>query len=513
MCGVGQRAEGKKQEILINSMKTFRSVKIIHDVIHRTDFTFLTELFHFMGIFVCEDILVEKDRKETPAEKNTEYDAFIYVGHRNPREDELSSFSLDLERYIELIGKLPDHTCFFYEEAEEFLTSSDCEEEGFPKPVYRSCDAEKQKLLLSKLLKRLLKDCDQRDDVRTGGLDRLVEIYINNNLMLHSMNMQYFSRRPSEIIEESREALREAHKQIGGQLEIISEGVKRYYEYARLWCEVKINSACDYLRDILDFSIKRVAERCQVLISRYPDFTNAKILLGLSYEPSISSANDALDAYFLALRDINGECFASPVYYWIGKRYETYSRNREDAEQSFKAANERKTKFRNYFKLAVFAKDRKDYSAAIELFEKIVKKLEMKKTLRYLDPLELEYIFKAYNQQCYCYYQQGKYTDAIRVGHKAEEFWWDVKRGGYDCYFKSFYGEKPSEENFYIRYRNALLARLNKLAVYLLLSDGYRKMLDTETADQYKEKATELERQAGYESEKGDFIWGVQTRK
>jgi len=493
-------------------MKTFRTVKIVHDIIHRIDFTYLAELFHFMGIFVCEDILIEKDRVLTEAEKNTLYDAVIYVGSLNPGEHELASVSLGCESYADLMKNLPDNTCFFYEEAEEFLPSSDCGEERFPEPVYRSCNSKEQKLLLSKMLKRLLKNFDQRDDVRAGGLDRLVEIYVKHDLMLHSMNMQYFSRRPSEIIEESREALREAHKQIDEQLEIIPADVKRYYEYARLWCEVKINSACDYLKDILDFSIKKVAGRCQTLINQYPDFTNAKILLGLSYEPSISSANEALDAYFLALRDINGECFASPVYYWIGKRYETYNRNREDAEQSFKAANERKTKFRNYFKLAVFAKDRKDYSAAIELFEEIVKKLEMKKTLKYLDPLELEYIFKAYNQQCYCYYQQGKYTESIRMGHRIEEFWNDIKEGGYDCYFKKFYGEKAPEEDFYIRYRDALLARLNKLAVYLLLSDGYRKMLDTETANQYKEKAMELEKQSGYESEKGEFTWEVPMR-
>lgn len=476
-----------------------------------------------MGIFVCEDILVEKSRVETVAEKNTVYDACIYVGSRNPSEEELASFSLDRESYAELMNNLPDNTCFFYEEAAEFLTPSDCGEGVFQEPLYRSCNPGKQELLLSKLLVRLLKDFDQENDVVAGGLEPLIKIYVVNNLMLHSMNMQYFSRRPSEIIEESRNALRAAHDAVGEQLEKLCDGVGLYYEYARLWCEVKINNACDYLRDILDFSIDRVAGRCRELVSRYPDFTNAKILLGLSYEPSISSANEALDAYIAALRDIKGECFASPVYYWIGKRYETYNRNRENAEKSFEFANEKKAKFRNYFKLAVFAKDKRDYSKAIELFQVILEKLELKKALKYLDPLELEYIFKSYSQQCYCYYQQEKYMEAIRVGHKVEKFWDDIMEGGYDRYFRFFYGtglsggkkegKKPLGEDFYIRYRNALLDRLNRLAVYLLLSDGYRKMLDIETADRYKEKAAELKRLSGYESEKGEFVWGVQKKK
>lgn len=504
-------------------MKKFRSVKIAHDIIHRIDFFYLTELFHFMGIFVCEDILVEKNREETAAEKSTVYDACIYVGSRNPGEEELASFSLDRESYGELLKNLSDNICYFYEVAANFLPPSDCEEGVFSKPVYRLCGPEKQVLLLSQLFRNLFRDSDQGNDVEAGGLDRLIEIYVRNNLMLHSMNMQYFSRRPSEIIEESRDALRKAHKETGKQMKTVPESVKLYYEYARLWCEVKINSMCDYLKDMFDFSIEKVAGRCRELVNRYPDFTNAKILLGLSYEPSISNANEALEAYFAALNDIKAECFASPVYYWIGKRYETYSRNRKDAELSFKIANEKKKKFRNYFKLAVFAKDRREYAKAIGQFQEILEKLEMKKSLAYLDPLELEYIFKSYSQQCYCYCQQEKYAEAIRVGHKAEKFWEEIMKGGYDRYFRVFYGtdlpewvkrvKKPPEAEMYIKYRKALLDRLNKRAVYLLLSDGYRKMLDTERADWYKEKAAELEKPSGYESEKGEFLWGGLTKK
>lgn len=515
-------AVGEESGDFCNFMKIFRSVKIMHDNIHRIDFTYLAELFHFMGIFVCEDILVEKERIETEAEENTDYDALIYVGSRNPGEKELAFLSMDREDYAKLMGTITD-AYFFYEETAEFLPVYGRGKRVFPEPVYRSCSPEKQIPLLLHMLKGLLKDPGQRNAVEAGELDRLIEIYVRNNLVLHSMNMQYFSRRPSQIIKESRNALRAAHDEIGGQLEAISDGVRLYYEYARLWCEVKINSACDYLKEMFDFFIDRVAGRCQELVGRYPDFTNAKILLGLSYEPSISNANEALDAYFAALEDIDGECFASPVYYWMGKRYETYSRNRKDAELSFKIANEKKEKFRNYFKLAVFAKDKKDYSKAIKLFQKIVKKLEMKKSLAYLDPLELEYIFKSYSQQCYCFYQQEKYTEAIKVGHKVEEFWEDIKEGKYDYYFSNFYGtrlpkwvkgvKKPPGEAFYTRYRNTLLDRLNRAAVYLILSDGYRKMLDTEKADEYKERAAELKRLSGYESEKGELLWGGQMRK
>lgn len=514
---------GKNQEILKNFMRRFKSVKIMHDNIHRADFNYLTELFRFMGIFVCEDILVEKNRVETAAEKSTVYDACIYVGNRNPNDKELVAFSQDRVSYANVMKWLPENTLFFYEEVAQFLRSSVCEEEVFLVPVYRFYNCEEQELLLSNLFRKLLKDFDERNDVEEGGLDSLTKIYVENNLLLHSMNMQYFSRRPSDIIEESRDAFRKVHEEIEKLLEIIPVGVRMFYEYAKLWCEVKINNACDYLKDIFDFSIDGVAGRCRELINRYPDFSNAKILLGLSYEPSISSANEALDAYLAALRDIKWECFASSVYYWIGKRYETYSRNREDAERSFMIANERKTKFRNYFKLAVFAKDRKDYTKAIELFQEIVEKLEMKKTLEYVDPLELEYIFKSYGQQCYCYYQQGKYMESIKMGQNAEKFWEDIRNARYDRYFRNFYGvnvptgmeevRNHSEENFYIRYRDALLDRLSRSTVYLLLSDGYRKMLDTETADWYKERAIKLKVMPDYESEKGKTVWGTQMRK
>lgn len=493
-------------------MRKFKSVKIMHDNIHRADFTYLAEFFRLMGIFVCEDILVEKNREETTAEKNTVYDACIYVGNREVKEDELAMLSWERGDYETMLKQLPETTCFFYEEAERILSVlPQREEDVFLMPVYRFYSCEQQEQLLRNLLELFLRGFDEKQAVDAGGFNELIKIYVTNELMLHSINMQYFSKRPSDVIFEARTAFRKGHKKITRLLlKEMPEEIRMYYEYARLWLEVKINSACDYLQDIYDFSIDKLAERCMKLINCYPDFTNAKILLGLSYEPSVSNANEALAAYLAALRDINGECFASPVYYWMGKRYESYNRSRDDAEKSYEIANQKKRKFRNYFKLAIFAKNKKDYTEAIKLFQEIANKLEMKKELEYTDPLELEYIFKSYGQQCFCYYQQEKYPESIRMGHEAESLWTEIEEGKYDRYFRIFYGVEKFKDK---KYRKLLLDRLGRASIYSLLSDAYRKMLNVERANLYRERAAELRKKSDYESEKGKILWGVKKGK
>lgn len=43
----------------------FRSIKIIHDIIHRIDYSYIAEFFRFIGILVCEEILVEPGKEKS----------------------------------------------------------------------------------------------------------------------------------------------------------------------------------------------------------------------------------------------------------------------------------------------------------------------------------------------------------------------------------------------------------------------------------------------------------------
>ena len=83
-------------------MKTLKSIIIIHDIIYRMDFAYLAELFRFLGIFVCEDILVEMDAEQILERYNsTDYDAYIFVGNREITDKEENK-GLRHERSFEL---------------------------------------------------------------------------------------------------------------------------------------------------------------------------------------------------------------------------------------------------------------------------------------------------------------------------------------------------------------------------------------------------------------------------
>ena len=36
-----------------------KSVMLIHEIAHRMDFSYLAEMFRFLGVFVCEGIMLE----------------------------------------------------------------------------------------------------------------------------------------------------------------------------------------------------------------------------------------------------------------------------------------------------------------------------------------------------------------------------------------------------------------------------------------------------------------------
>lgn len=253
-----------------------------------------------------------------------------------------------------------------------------------------------------------------------------------------------------------------------------------HYKYAVLWCSVKTNAACDYQNDIAYFPINGLAEQCQKLCREYNGFTNAKILLGMCYEPSVGSGNEALMAFNQVLKEINKSCFASAVYYWMGKRFETFTGKEEDAAKCYELANKHKEKFRNYFKLAVIERNKGNYDKAIGLFNVILCKLERKLNMHFVDPLELEYAFKVYSQECYIYSRMNRHEKVIEMGEKA--IWLREEVIDKDEYFCLFYEKEAS------KYREVLKKRLKLITAYRLLTETYRELRNKEKEKEYFEK-------------------------
>ena len=450
-----------------------------------------------LGVFVWEDILPEddvgtaKEKEKTEAEKRTVCDADIFVGARSLSDQGAKRMGCTCEAYEQMLGGLPEDVIYFY----DILPELPDVERDTPGWVGLYLDGEAQVQLLLDVMKEVACRVAGNGDAafRAEELEALVRAYVQEGLCLHSINLQYFARKESFAVRKAREGMLAGYRRLEEpSTEEYGEDVKASYRYALLWCAVRANMACSYLKEETAFSVRELAVYCQNLCMDYPEFTNAKVLQGLCYEPSKSCANEALYAFGEALRDVGDSCFASAIYYWMGKRYESFQMNKEEMKLCFQKANERQEKFRNLFKLAIIARDEGRREDALDIFGKIDSKLQRKMKMTLLDPLELEYLFKSYNQQSYIYFQMEEYTQAIEFGKKAiqvkEEY---SKSGGGDSpdLYQALYREGLDQP-----YRQLTEDRMCLAVAYQLLADSYRKMLNEEEADQYIEKRKKIER-------------------
>lgn len=387
-------------------MCAIRAVRIIHDIIHRADYIFLSEFFRFMGVLVYEDILFDREIDKTSYEKNTKCSACVFIGERTLGAENKALLApiVDEAEYEDLIKRLPEETLFFYDE-----------NAGAVSDLIKTGDCALQKECLKRIIYKILYQISQKVERDQYHLDELIPFFVNNCLSIHSITMQYYSKTKNTAINDAKDAFIKAYKELNefGGAERYTGAMRAHYMYALLWTKLKTNMACDYMEDVLYFSEEKMFEECRELIADFPGFSNAKVLMGLCYEPLKMRTNDTVNAFSVALDDIENECFASSVYYWIGKSFETDGRYPDEAKECYRRSNKRSVKFRSLFKLGVMARQEKKYGEAVDFFDTILNRLRAKDAIGYTDPLELEYLQKAYLQKCIIYYEGHRY-DKVR---------------------------------------------------------------------------------------------------
>lgn len=472
-------------------MDRIRAVKIVHDIIHRADYVFVSEFFRLMGVFVCEgilDILTERTEK-TRAEEMTEFDFCIYVGKKVPDEEEYALLDTGEEAYEQALQRLPADTVYFYDDIVSkangvgAMPQADAGQES----VFRGFSATDQEKILAQLLKTLIGG-DISAIVNSTLINQfhtLVNIYVDKGLALHSINLQYYPGLKSFAAENAKRTMGDSFFKLDQFIQReeyaqMDSVIRSYYEYARIWCKVKANLASYYQDEESVFLIEKMAEECETLCKEYPDFTNAWVLLGLCFETSRTKNNEALAAFQKALENMSEQCLSSTVYYWVGKRYENNRNDRELMKYSYELANSKKKKFRNIFKLAVIAKNEGDFEPATRLFDEIIAGLRKKVKMGMTDPVELEYLFKSYNQKGLMSFQSESYAKVVDLELKALEV--RDKLLNDSPYFSVFYGSEAE------RYKELTRRRMGIKTTYLLLSESYRKLLDKEKAEEYFEK-------------------------
>lgn len=425
-------------------MSRINSVQIIYESTYRADCTFISELFEFIGIFSYETNSLE--------ELSNSFNSYIYIGYKT-----------QIEKLAELNEKV---ICLYdelniVEQKENYL------------PIFRRFTKEKQEQILISLLEILYGQDKAKE------FEYLVGIYVQNDLVIYSTNLSYYSGSKSFALENTKKVLSGTYEQLNDLLarEEYSDTVKSHYEYARIWCKVKANLAHHYQNEDYIYLIDKIAEECESLQQKYKDFMLLKVLKALCYEPSKYNIKNALLAFKDVLSSIENEQLLSEIYYQVGK---CYNYDEELAKHGYELSNKKNKNIKSTFKLAVMDRNERQYNRAIRLFDEIVRQLEKKNREGITTPTEIEQLFKAYVQVALIHYKIDNYNKAIEHGLKALE----IRESLLDRneYIKIFYGEKSEQ------YIKLTRSRLGVKSVYLVLSESYRRLLNKEKAEEYFEK-------------------------
>lgn len=425
-------------------MSRINSVQIIYEPTYRADCTFISELFKFMGISTYETNSLE--------EILSNFDLYIYIGYK-AQIDEL--VKLD-KKVICLYDELN-----ILEQKENYL------------PIFRRFTKEKQEQILISLLEILYNQNKAKE------FKYLVGIYVQNDLVVYSTNLSYYSGSKSFALENTKKVLSGTYEQLNDLLarEEYSDTVKSHYEYARIWCKVKANLVYHYQNEDYIYLIDKIAEECESLQQKHKDFILIRVLKALCYEPSKHNVKDALLAFKDVLSSIENAQLLSEIYYQVGK---CYAYDEELAKHSYELSNKKNKNIKSTFKLAVMDRNERQYNRAIRLFDEIIQQLEKKNREGITTPTEIEQLFKAYVQVALIHYKIDTYNKAIEHGLKALE----IRESLLDRneYIKIFYGEKSEQ------YIKLTRSRLGVKSVYLVLSESYRRLLNKEKAEEYFEK-------------------------
>lgn len=427
---------------------TFKAVRIIHNIITRIDFSFLAEFFRLAGIYVVE--CIDNDEDESPYQNREDcFDVTIDTCGSNKAFEFGPAIDFgEIKAGISLNGNIRQWT--------------QAQQVGALKNVLEQIAISLGEPLPGEVW------------------DILAQEYVMYDLVLHSLNLQYYFKKASFAVENAQNIFYVVQRELEADSERLNvrDWSYQHLEYARLYCKVKVNAGCKFMDQVFEFPIEELAEECIKCINKYPDFSNLKVLLGLCYEHEPIYAPMAIRALAHALEEENAYCYASHIYYWLGKQYEAYKANWEDSVENYNASYKRKHKYKNIYKLAVAQRVAGAYENAIDLFKSIIDKLQEKIKLNMLDPLEIEYYFKSEAMISTIYFSDLKnYLGAIEYGEDLFRSYEQLVDTG--NYYIQFYGGKAES------YRHLTKQRLDTKRVRSILYYSYHYLGLEEKALRY----------------------------
>ena len=457
-------------------MKNFKTIKIIHNIENRIEFLFFAEFFRLCGIFVGEYIYYAPGYAENIESRETEdEDSVREIEYARESQDEC-----DAELYVGLdisepMGIFSDGTVFLTRSWNLALGNEYSKH-------FSELEDDIQEEILRLILKELTSALEEKGiplDLET--FNTIGHIYVKHHLMKYLADMQYFR----VYCDRHTKALG-VFSNVESELREICNNTQknnRYYNYARIYCASKANSAGIYNRIGIPYAVEELVNDCRKLINLETDFSNASVLLGLIYENLPAYSHEAIKAFEQALETVEPYRYAYHIYYWLGKRYEAYDSRLKYAEKMYLRANDHKERFRNFYKLGMINFKLNQYEESVEYFVKTLQQLTLKKQEQYLDPLEVNYYYKSSSMISYIYcFRREEPEKAIKYGIRAKELIENLDR---NRYFKDFYKDEAAI------YRSITKEQINEKKIYQYLSISYRRLGEIEEADKWRQRAGE----------------------
>ncbi len=421
--------------------KQIRCIKIIHPLSCIRLWRLLSGFFRFIGIFVCENI------------ENQEYGEPV-------------------DWYYKVDSKSED--------------SNDILESSFRVAI-----------------KEFSKQCSNSEYV----LQEISELYLKYNLMAGSYGIGYFANTGNFIIYKNMLDAKSRFEVVLEQLKNLEDSnhlENIYLWFAKANCKRRINEIYtviktyiivhnsttedpelvnllnqekNALRSNLNYDsfieFSDFNEDIKKILKKDPNSYNAYAIRGLAVEfydeYKVNSANE----FKKAIRITGDACYASYLYYRIGRYCETIRYNRVNNKKDFyKKALE--VDSHNYRALYKLASSEKNFEEAIKLWEKFLMLLEPLKELSSLQPIESAYLYKAY----YClgdlYRKNNQISESLSYLNQAIQIWQNEK----DIpFYQWMFGEN------WLEYKNA---QRQKLKVENCLISAIKVSCAGNRVDEYK---------------------------
>lgn len=390
---------------------------------------------------------------------------------------------IDYQLYAEFLRLVGIYVCEDVKYPEEYEPDFERDEAEFSVcyTMEPDCEVRQQILKLQHFEQEL------SEHLEVGYLDfwydDVCSIFVEQKLLQAAVTLQYFRTKADVVLQAGRQFEAAADALVDLIEKKPQYADNRHVRYAKLFCKQKANLANFLCKEPVIYYVNDLAAEGLALLDRFPDFSNAWVLLGLVYEISKDYARDAVDAFQRAIRMTGNQPYTSSIYYWLGKRCEEYVALKELEDDSYMQAHRLMPKYRNIYKVARIYMEKQEWEDALECFNDCVERLERKE--HFLDPLEQEYYYKVNVHISFLYIKLKDYYNAIVSANKALEFRKNILDGKAETNEYTAFYHKMYVDNNVKDYIDLALAHMQPRQAYQYLATAYQEANMAEKAEPY----------------------------